>query len=469
MKITLWLLFSILAVDAAALCGPADRLVNFAHLIHLTERIALDDDSVDIVHIYANYPGYNWTGAAESGEEGIACVDDAARAALLYLDYFDLTRDTTALQRAVPLIRFVRHMEAEDGLYFNFLHADHSINREGRTSFKSFGWWAVRGLWCLAAGYRVFRDRDPLFAEELKEGVERSFPYIDSLFQRYGKYKSVEGFRVPQWLLYESGADVTSALMLGLSEYYGVTRDPKVRSYIRRMADGIIAMQDGNLSKSPFGVHRSWETMWHMWGNDQTGALAASGKLLQNRRMVASAEREARGFYSRLLIDGFRKEFDLASDSMTHEFEQIAYGVRPMVSGLLRLYEATRKTEYEVMAGLAASWFFGNNVAGEVMYDRESGRCYDGIRDSSTINRNSGAESTIEALWSLVEVSRYPRALRYLDAKKIHEGEKGPLHFAVFRTPAGNEVTIAIDAGNGILEVLEGTQSSRFRMRNELP
>ena len=59
-------------------------LVNFKHLEHLTEKIALNGDTVSIVHIYSNYPGYHWVDAKESGPEGIACVDDAARAAVVY-------------------------------------------------------------------------------------------------------------------------------------------------------------------------------------------------------------------------------------------------------------------------------------------------------------------------------------------------------------------------------------------------
>ena len=35
------------------------------------------------------------------------------------------------------------------------------------------------------------------------------------------------------------------------------------------------------------------------------------------------------------------------------------------------------------------------------MYDPATGRCYDGINSPVDINRNSGAESTIEALLAL--------------------------------------------------------------------
>ena len=38
-----------------------------------------------IIHIYSNYPDYAYVG---DDDEGIACIDDAARAAIFYLEYY---------------------------------------------------------------------------------------------------------------------------------------------------------------------------------------------------------------------------------------------------------------------------------------------------------------------------------------------------------------------------------------------
>ena len=86
-------------------------------------------------------------------------------------------------------------------------------------------------------------------------------------------------------------------------------------------------------------------------------------------------------------------------------FPQIAYDIRSVVNGLICLYDITRKKEYGEWAGLAAAWFLGRNPAKRVMYHSETGRCYDGINSSDEINLNSGAESTIEALMTLLEVA----------------------------------------------------------------
>ncbi len=49
------------------------------------------------------------------------------------------------------------------------------------------------------------------------------------------------------------------------------------------------------------------------------------------------------------------------------------------------------------------------------MYFPKTGICYDGINSKEEINKNSGAESTIEALLSLLEISKNPRAMNEVE------------------------------------------------------
>jgi hypothetical protein len=241
-----------------------------------------------------------------------------------------------------------------------------------------------------------------------------------------------------------------------------VQPDTSLAGLILRLSEGLTAMQDGNPSTYPYGLHRSWETMWHMWGNSQTAALASAGMLLKAPGLTRSAELEARSFYPRLLAEGFIKEMDVAKPGSNLRFEQIAYAVRPMAAGLARLFESTGKREYAVMAGLAASWFTGNNAAGAQMYDSTTGRGFDGIRDSGSVNLNSGAESTVEALMTLLEVEKIPEARGFLRYRRI-EGASTPSEvWALFRDPALHELVLRLDAEAGGLQILEGDQAARF-------
>jgi hypothetical protein len=355
-------------------------------------------------------------------------------------------------------------METDDGMFYNFIFANHSINKEGKTSYKSFGWWASRSVWSMAFGFRLMKDHDPEFASKLKNSIERTFPHIDSLAQSYGKSDMIGVFRVPKWLLFGSAADATSELLLGLIDYYRATNDKKVKRFIHDLSDGFELMQDGDISTFPYGLHRSWQTLWHMWGNGQTQVLASAGKLFKENRKNQSAEKEAMGWYSRLLIDGFIKEIDVSAPQQKSRYEQIAYGIRPMAVGLIRLYESKKDIKYLKMAGLAASWLLGNNVLHQQIYDPTTGRCFDGIKDSVTINKNSGAESTIEALYTIIELEQYPEAVKYLKYRKVKSGKTTRYIYAIFQGSEDAELTLAIDLTKQKVLLFEGRESSKFQL-----
>ncbi len=453
----------ILALGVTA--SAQQSLVNFSHIEHLSERIYLNGDSVNIIRIYADYPSYNWVDAKESGPEGIACVDDAARIAVAYLRHYELTKSNSSKTKAKEFLKFVLKLQAVDGQFYNFIYADHSINRDGKTSFKSFGWWAARGVWSYGLGYRIFEKEDPQFAAILRAGIEKTFIHLDTLLHHYGKKREISGYTIPQWLLYESGSDATTELVLGLTEYYKATTDKKVKSYIEKLCDGIMLMQNGDVQNYPFGLHRSWETMWHAWGNGQTQALAEAGKVLKNKKMIASAQREADGFYSRLLIQGFKREFDVADSSKKREFEQIAYDIRPITVGLIRLYEATNEKKYLTMAKLAGSWFFGNNAVNVQMYDPVTGRCFDGIHSYTEYNKNSGAESTIEALYTIIELEQYDKTGEFTKYKRVRNGETEKFLFGLFSHGSG-DIGLVLDKERGKVSVLQGKVLSEFVKKN---
>jgi hypothetical protein len=440
------LIISVVAFAIAWGQPRAGSLVNFSHLNHLVQKIPFEGQQVSIVHIYADYPKYAWT---DAGDEGIACVDDVARAAGVYLKDYEIRRDTSSLFRARSLLKFVMLMQASDGQFYNFIRNDYSINREGRTSVKSFGWWAGRAIWALSLGCRVTKEVDTAFSKELQQRVRRSLPNVGLVLKNYGKMETMNGFRIPKWLLYESGADATTELMLGLIEFYRSTNDLQVAGYIRQLADGLMTMQDGNASTFPYGAHRSWRTIWHSWGNSQSYVLAYAGAILHDTTMIASAEREARWFYSRLLIEGMLKEWDFSIPTKKMEYEQIAYDIRPMALGLLRLYDVTHNDVYLKMAGLSASWLLGNNGLHAVMYDSSTGRCFDGLTDSTHLNRNSGAESTIEALSTLLEIERYPSAMKYLHYKRSAFTATKEKLTGKFQNSSGDQLTLTLEFKSG--------------------
>lgn len=383
-------------------------ILNLDHLDYLGEVVNHNGEEVRLIHIYAEAPDYEWVG---DSDEGISCVDDVARAAVVYLRHFELTGDEQSAEKAKQLLRFVLYMQTEEGLFHNFVFSnklDKNTTHQNSVANK-MNWWGGRAVWALGAGAKTLADYDSSFAQVCLTAIDKTIPHIEETLATYPNTKTVHGYEMPTWLIGGSGSDASSELLLGLAAANEAAPNTEYQSAMEKISKGISMMQYGDLSQAPYGAHISWEGGWHGWGNSQTMALIDAG-------FPESAVVEGSNFYPWLLVNGWMHSFELSNPANKRYFEQIAYATRAVTVGLIRLYEETGNEDYAVFAGLAASWFTGNNVTGEKMYNPLHGYGYDGINDSSTINYNSGAESTIEALMSILEVEQHPIAKKWMMA-----------------------------------------------------
>ena len=438
--------------------------INFNHLDHLTQTVTLDNKLCDIIHIYAEYPDYNWVDASQ---EGITCVDDVARAAIVYLRYYEMTGIDSVLDKAKRLLNFILHMQTDDGEFYNFIDSDLSINKQARTSRKSFDFWAARGYWALGFGYKIFKPIDGEYAITLQNAFLRCKVPIRKILGNYGKFKQMNNRKIPLWLVNKIGSDATSALLLGLVEYLKTENDAELKEYATKLAEGILATQlkDDHAYK---GAFLSWNDIWHAWGNAQTQALASLGKILQRQRFIKAAMFEADNFYITLLVNGMLREWQLKNKDSVQEFPQLSYDIRCLAVGLLRLYDSTNNEDYGKLAGLAASWLLGNNAAKTQMYDPATGRCFDGIIDSLKVNYNSGAESTIESLFTIIEISNNPIAQNYSYYKTVHvdslvDESTGIIsHYRIFENDDDKKIILISDLALGKFRLLEDKESDEF-------
>ena len=470
-KYLLWLVPGLLLIILTAGCGSGNpnplknNLLNFGHLEHLYERIQMNHRTVGIIHIYSEAPDYGWMGARG---EGITCVDDVARAAVLYLRQYRSNGDETYFKKSRSLIRFVMAMQASNGLFYNFLLPDHRINKTRRNSVNRLDFWTARAVWALGEGYLISKDRHPTFADSLRKSLERVLPVVQKLIQQFPKTEIVAGKRYPTWLINRYAADATSELLLGLVAFEKATADPVLKDAIEKLSVGLIAMQQGDWQQVPYGAHLSYPGIWHGWGNAQTEVLSRIGKDLNFPKAVASAKKEADGFFSRLLIDGWKSSILLSDSVQIKEFPQIAYEVRTVALGLENLYKVTGEKKYAVLAGLAGSWFLGNNSAGSVMYDFKTGRCFDGIESRRKVNLNSGAESTIEALLTLQALQSRPvirNYLFFLNRSKRKTVRRRNGDFIIYRrylNKAREKVFVSLNLNTGKMNIRNADAWDRF-------
>lgn len=295
--------------------------------------------------------------ARESGEEGVACVDDAARAMSLYCDLWTATRDTRFRERAAALLEFMLWMQAPDGRFVNFIHDwSGARNARGATSFAGGSFWQARGLQGLAKAWVALDD------DRAGKAFDRALMSV------------MPDEHVPP--------DVRALHAAAVFEVVRAGREPQLPELLERWCDEIALNRRGDtlLDGETDEVH--------LWAHSQETILAQAGALLGRADLVEVARRSAEAVFSPAIASSF----DLPVVQ--------PYGVACAVHAMDALADATGDPRYASSARLARAWFDGRNPARTPVFDRRRGRVADGI-DDGRVSLNSGAESNIVAAQAL--------------------------------------------------------------------
>lgn len=402
---------------------PVDPgLVNTSHLNYLYTPVTFSGTNAAGVYIYAEAPDYHLVGDAD---EGFTCVDDVARAAQVYLRSDKFSSDTSVQVKAFNLIKFILEMQSDNGYFYNFLFPDNQINKYGATSINNANWWSWRALYTLTEARPFVKNKDHELAGRMDAAIDKLVIKIKAdLVNIPQTTKVVNGITVPEWLPAGSGTDQAAILILALIPYCIETNDAILTGYVKKLADGVALMQQGDATHFPYSAFLSWENTWHAYACDQAYALLKAGVFLNDAQYTAKGLAEVDNFYPWLLQNGMKSSFVVAKNAneiqlvSEQSFDQIAYGIRPMVFAAVEAFRLTGQQKYADIAGHLAAWFLGTNAAGKNMYSLTTGRGYDGISSGGNVNLNSGAESTIEALLALQRVEIYPEVKTALNKYK---------------------------------------------------
>ena len=417
----------VLAGTNSLIAQKNPSLANIEHLVHLTAPMNVEGENVTGIAIYADAPDFDH---ADAPEEGFTCVDDAARAAVVLLDYARNrgTKEHQALAKG--LLRFVLQLQGGDGLFWNFAYRDGTINRFGKTSKKSYDFWTSRGLWALGRGAEDFAKSDPPFARRCTIAARKT---MAALKRRVDKHQGTTriGERTFPDILLLCGTDCWSEALLGLVALQRAAPSDECEKLIRVIAGALTLCRGGTKVCPPFGAfsvsaRRPW--IWHGWGSRTALALIEASELLYEEQWIQLAEAEVNTLHAHLLSCGMLA----AIDPHPAEFPQIAYTLAPLIQSAAALArrQGPYASTYAKYAGFLGAWFFGANKAKTAIYSPLTGRCLDGIDvsvDEKTsefhynVNKNSGAESTIEALFAMLALEATPQTRSYLQARPLHQ------------------------------------------------
>ena len=298
--------------------------------------------------------------ARESGIEGVACVDDAARLLDVLCDVWARTKLPWIERWARGLLDFVLWMQAEDGRWLNFVFDwDGTRNTEGITSETGENFWHARALMGTSHAWLTFGDARA--EEALHRGLDHAVTKAAPPDVR------VLHMVVARRLIQDAGKSMLV---------------PALRLWADEIASCSI---DGVLMNSSFERGRP-----HLWAHIQEGVLADVGAMIGDDHLIGVARTSA----ERLLAPIVRAGFDEPSVS--------PYDVASVVFALDRLAAATADSSWAALAADARSWFDGRNPSSRPVYDPERGRVADGV-DEARISENSGAEANVVAAEALLD------------------------------------------------------------------
>jgi glycosyltransferase involved in cell wall biosynthesis len=96
--------------------------------------------------------------------------------------------------------------------------------------------------------------------------------------------------------------------------------------------------------------------------------------------------------------DGWRHQ-----DGQRNYYDQQPEEVAALIYALKSFYTVTGDKSYQKLKYKVFNWFLGDNTLNQVIYDRTTGGCYDGLSEKN-VNLNQGAESTISYLLARLQI-----------------------------------------------------------------
>ena len=292
-------------------------------------------------------------------------VDDNARALIAVIKYHNLFKSEQDLKLINTYLSFLYHAQRDDGYIHNLMSYDKKfLDKKG--SEDSYG----RTL--LATGCVV--------SSKVNENLKSTAKFIfDKAVKHAKKLKDIR----PQ-----------AFSICGLYEYYKVYKHKDILDKIKYLTDKLI-------KKYEMMSTNDWK--WFEESITYTNgkipeALFLAYDITKNKKYLKVAE-ESLNFLSNLLIlnnklvlighngwynYGGKREF----------YDQQPVDASSMVQVYTTAYNITGNKEYHDKAILSYNWFLGRNSINQVVYDENTGGCFDGLLPDC-VNLNQGAESTI--------------------------------------------------------------------------
>ncbi len=305
------------------------------------------------------------------------CLDDNSRALLMVLISYRQNKNPDAFNLIPIYLSYIHYMQNNDGSFKNFLSFSRQFLDE-TGSEDSFG----RTIWAL--GYLIYRAPNVSYSEFGREIFAKSINYFDKLNHLRGMANTI----------------------IGISYY--LKTNPEDEEMIKRM--------EGMTKKLAEAYKKTADKDWQWFEEKLTYdnailplSLFHAVEITNNEHLKDIAIKTTKFLEDVTMDKGYLSI--IGSNGWYHKggeraiFDQQAIDIMATVRLFFQAYKITKDTGYIEKMFLAYLWFLGENELRMRLFDHETFGCCDGLQ-SSGVNRNQGAESSLAYLISHLTVLR---------------------------------------------------------------
>ena len=309
-------------------------------------------------------------------------VDDNARALIAACAYYDGLgrvfktaapdkRKGELLKRIEIYLHFIEFVLGEDGLFYNYVKPDRTINLELNQT-ENLEDANGRTLWALAATAAT-NSLPGSIKEKALSLLKKRMEYSQMVESPRATAFYIKGL----CLLFKTRGDFQKRLIHYcdrlMSLYRGVATEEwpwfePYLTYSNAVLPEALLLGHGQTSNSEY-LDTGIKTLNFLIG-----------------------QTFLEGIYAPIGQDGWHRK-----TGERRYFDQQPEDASAMACALRTAYAVTGKETYRKLMHEAFNWFLGDNSLKQVVYDRATGGCYDGL-GAGQINLNQGAESTTSYL-----------------------------------------------------------------------
>ena len=300
-------------------------------------------------------------------------LDDNARALVVTTLHYKKFKDRSSLKLISIYLNFLYRVAKPDGYFDNYINANRVID-EQKNLQENLEDANARGLYALAQ------------VSTTKQIPKRIRHQARFFFEQ--SFRRNIAFSSPRAIAF-----YIKALNCLLSKW----KEPKTLTILTSHCEQLIALYEK--SSSP---DWEWFEPYLTYSNAiLPEALLLGYKITGEKRYLKVAEKTLNFLIKHTFKDDVYIPIGQSGwfpkEGTRQYFDQQPEDTAATVEALNVMFQITNRKHYKELANIAFNWFLGDNVLGQVVYDRVTGGCHDGIGEKF-INLNQGAESTISYL-----------------------------------------------------------------------